>query len=327
MMKIEDILNLTEGVLSNTPKIQAIEAATVYQSKVEHGDLFFSSNQEEIDQAIANGAYAIVYDDEDIVKNDDEIAWIKVSNIQLAAFKLIRYVIIKKEVKFYLLLEHELTFLKMILKHKGNVSFIPNDWRKAFEKILNSYGTLFVGTNKELMQLIQPDTEKINREVDGYLVSDTLFKSTYKVDGFIYQEKELIPFHLEYLFRAVDFCNVHDLPYTMNRIKYTKHFSPVFIDTKLRSTQASKSDQVVIFTDNLADISKAREYVMQSNMWVKSIVLTPPKTKVPGIDHPHWFKNKEEVRELLKTIHFNYAFIYNAEKSILNTIKEEYSLF
>ncbi|PHS38330.1 MAG: hypothetical protein COB07_08550 [Sulfurovum sp.] len=326
-MKIEDILNLTEGILTNTPKVQAIGAATVYYSKVEHGDLFFSSNQEEIDKAIENGAYAIVYDDENVIKKDDEIAWIKVSDIQLAAFKLIRYVVIKKESKFYLLSEHELTFLKMLIQHKGNVSFIPNDWRKAFEQILNSDGTLFVGTDKELMQLIKPDIEKINREVDGYLVSDTLFKSTFKVDGFVYQEKELIPFHLEYLLRAVDFCNLHDMPYTMDRIKYTKHFLPVFIDSKLRSTQASKSDKVVIFTDNLADITKAREYVMRSNMWVKSVVMTPPKTKVPGIDHPHWFNTEEEVRELLKKIHFNYAFIYNADKSILNTIKEEYSLF
>lgn len=326
-MKIEDILNLTEGKLTNTPKVQAIEAATVFYSKVEHGDLFFSSNQEEIDKAIENGAYAIVYDDENIIRKDDEIAWIKVSDIQLAAFKLIRYVVIRKQAKFYLLSEHELTFLKMLIQHKGNVSFIPNDWRKAFEQILNSDGTLFVGTDKELMQLIKPDIEKINREVDGYLVSDTLFKSTFKVDGFVYQEKELIPFHLEYLLRAVDFCNLHDLPYTMDRIKYTKHFLPVFIDTKLRSTQASKSDKVVIFTDNLPDIAKAREYVMRSNMWVKSVVMTPPKTKVPGIDHPHWFNTEEEVRELLKTIHFNYAFIYNADKSILNTIKEDYSLF
>jgi ferrochelatase len=326
-MKIEDILNLTEGKLTNTPKVQAIGAATVYYSKVEHGDLFFSSNQEEIDQAIANGAYAIVYDDENIIRKDDEIAWIKVSDIQLAAFKLIRYVVIKKEAKFYLVSEHELTFLKMVIQHKGNVSFIPKDWRKAFEQILNSDGTLFVGTDKEMRQLIAPDIEKINREVDGYLVSDTLFKSTFKVDGFVYQEKELIPFHLEYLLRAVDFCNLHNMPYTMDRIKYTKHFLPVFIDSKLRSTQASKSDKVVIFTDNLADITKAREYVMRSNMWVKSVVMTPPKTKVPGIDHPHWFSTEEEVRELLKTIHFNYAFIYNADKSILNTIQEGYSLF
>ena len=101
----------------------------------------------------------------------------------------------------------------------------------------------------------------------------------------------------------------------------------MFIDGKLNSTQASKSDRVTIFVDNTSDITKAREYVMRSNMWVKSIVLTPPKTKVPGIDHPHWFNSEEEVRQLLKNIHFNYAFIYNADKSILNTIQEEYSLF
>jgi len=147
-MKIEDILNLTEGVLINNPKVQAIKSATVFYSKVDHGDLFFSSNQEEIDQAIKNGAYAIVYDDENIIRKDDEIAWIKVSDIQLAAFKLIRYVVIKKEASFFLLLEHELTFLKMILTHKTNISFIGNDWRKAFEQILNSEHSLFVGKIK-----------------------------------------------------------------------------------------------------------------------------------------------------------------------------------
>jgi len=327
-MKIEDIINLTEGVLTNVPKVQSIEAATVYPSKVDNGDLFFSSTQEEIDKAIQNGAYAIVYDNENIVKKDEEIAWIKVSDIQLAAFKLIRYVVIKKEASFFLLSEHELTFLKMILLHKTNISFIANDWRKAFEQILNADDSLFIGTDKELMQLIKPDFQKLNREeVDGYPVSDTLFRSTFKVGNFVYQEKELIPFHLEYLLRAVDFCETQELSYSINRIKYTKHFMPVFIDMKLQSTRPSNSDRVAIFTDNLSDIGKAREYVMQSNMWVKSIVLTPPKTKVPNIDHPHWFKTEEEVRELLKSIHFNYAFIYNADKSILNKIKEEYSLF
>jgi ferrochelatase len=326
-MKIEDILNLTEGTLTNTPKIHAIEAATVYYSKVEHGDLFFSSNQEEIDQAIANGAYAIVYDDDTIVRKDDEIAWIKVSDIQLAAFKLIRYVTIKKEAQFYLLSEHELTFLKMILLHKSNIAFISNDWRKAFEQILNSDDSLFVGSDKELMQLIKPDVLKLNKEVDGYLISDTLFRSTFKVGGFVYQEKELIPFHLEYLLRVIDFCEIHELPYSVERLKYTKHFTPVFIDGKLKSTKASKSDKVAIFTDNLSDITKAREYVMRSNMWVKSIVMTPPKTKVPGIDHPHWFETKEELQEMLKNMHYNYAFIYNADKSMLHTIQEEYSLF
>jgi ferrochelatase len=326
-MKIEDIVNLTEGTLTNTPKVHSIESASVYYSKIEHGDLFFSSDQEEIDQAIANGAYAIVYADDSIIKHDEEIAWIKVSDLQLAAFKLIRYVVIKKEAKFFLLSDHELTFLKMILVHKNNIKFIGHDWKKAFEQILNSECSLFVGTDQELLELIKPDVPKLKKEVDGYIVSDTLFRTTFKVGGYVYQEKELIPFHLEYLLRVIDFCEAHELVYSMDRLKYTKHFTPVFIDGNLKSTNPSKSDKVAIFTDNLADVTKAREYVMRSNMWVKSVVMTPPKTKVPGIDHPHWFETKEELQELLKNIHYNYAFIYNADKSILNTIQEEYSLF
>ena len=326
-MKIKDILNLTEGVLSNEPKVQAISAATVYPSKVEHGDLFFSSNQEEIDKAIQNGAYAIVYDDENIILKDLEIAWIKVSDIQLAAFKIIRYVVIKKEASFYLLSEYELTFLKMILTHKTNISFIADDWKKAFEQILNSDDSLFIGTDEELIKLIKPDAKRLDGDVDGYAISDTLFRTTFKVDGFVYQEKELVPFHIEFLLRVVNFCNVQELAYSVDKIKYTKHFLPVFIDLKLQSTRPSNSDRVAIFTDNLTDIAKAREYVKRSNMWVKSIVLTPPKTKVPNIDHPYWFESEEEVREILKNIHFNYAFIYNANRNILNTIKEEYTLF
>jgi ferrochelatase len=326
-MKIEDILNLTEGVLRNTPKVQAIEAATVFQSKVEHGDLFFSSNQTEINQAIVNGAYAIIYDDEAIIRNDDEIAWIKVSDIQLAAFKLIRYVIIKKEAQFFLLSEHENTFLKMILTHKTNIHFIASDWRKAFEQILNSEGTLYVGTDKDLMKLIKPDIQKLERDVDGYAVFDTLFKTTFKIGGYVYQEKELIPFHLEYLLRVIHFCEINSLPYNIERLKYTKHFTPVFIDAQLNSTKASKSEQVSIFTDNIPDIVEAREYIKRSNNWVKGIVLTPPKTKVPGIDRPHWFENEDDIRNILKNTLFNYAFIYNADKSVLNTIKEDYSLF
>jgi len=326
-MKIEDILNLTEGTLSNTPKVQAIDAATVYVSKVDSGDLFFSSSQEEINQAVESGAYAIVYDGENIIRKDEEIAWIKVSDIRLAAYKLIRYVTIKKETQFFHIAEHELTFLKMILTHKTNISFISNDWRKAFEQILNAQDSLFVGTDRELMHLIKPDVQKLEKEVEGYVVSDTLFKTTFKVGGFVYQEKDLIPFHLEYLLRVIHFCNENALPYDMERLKHTKHFTPVFINSHLQSTKSSNSDQVAIFTDNIADIVEAREYIRRTNTWVKGIFITPPKTKVPGIDRPHWFETEEEIREILKNTLFNYAFIYKADKSILNKLKEENSLF
>ncbi len=326
-MKIEDLLNLTSGEIVSKPTVSAINSVTVYPSKVEEGDLFISDNMEDIRTALANGAYAIIFSDPSIKIIDKEVAWIQVKDIQRAGFKLIRYVLISREANFYLFTAHELSFLKMIVTQKNNLDILPDDWRKMFEKILNSKAKMFIGTDTELMKMIKPDVAILNKEASCEIISDTLFKTTFKINGYIYQEKDITPFHVDFLQRVVEFCDLHHLPYDLDRVKYTKHFVPVFIDSTLSVMNPSKSDKVAIFTDNLQDVYKAREYVRYNGAWVKTIVLTPPKTKVDGVDRPNWYNDIDEAREILKNAYFNYAFIYALDKSMLPKIKEEYSLF
>jgi len=326
-MKIEDLLNLTAGTILTEPTITAINSVTVYPSKVEQGDLFISNNKEEIESAIANGAYAIVFSDKDIEVTDNEIAWIQVKKIEYAAFKIIRYVLISREASFYLFSEHELSFMKMIVTKKSNLDILPNDWRKMFEKILNSDSKMFIGTDDILMKMIKPDVAILNKEASCEIITDTLFKVTFKINSYIYQEKDITPFHVDILQRVVEFCDLHHFPYDLDRVRYTKHFVPVFIDGFLNVMNPSKSDKVAIFTDNLQDIYKAREYVRYNGAWVKTIVLTPPKTKVDGVDRPNWYVDVDEARDLLKNAYFNYAFVYALDKTMLPKIKEEYTLF
>jgi len=326
-MKIEDLLNLTAGTMITAPTITAINSVTVFPSKVEQGDLFISNNNEEIATAIENGAYAIIFSDEAVTINDNEIAWIKVNDIQKASFKLIRYVLISREASFYLFTEHELSFMKMIVTQKSNLDILPNDWRKMFEKILNSESKMFIGTDDALMKLIKPDVAILNKEASCEIITDTLFKTTFKINTYIYQEKDIVPFHVDILQRVVEFCDLHHFPYDLDRVKYTKHFVPVFIDGFLNVMNPSKSDKVAIFTDNLQDVYKAREYVRYNGAWVKTIVLTPPKTKVDGVDRPSWYVDIDEARDILKHAYFNYAFVYALDKTMLPKIKEEYSLF
>jgi len=326
-MKIEDLLNLTAGEMISKPTVTAVNSVSVYPSKIEQGDLFISNNQEEIATALGNGAYAIIFSDASVKMTDDEVAWIQVDEIQKAAFKLIRYVLISREASFYLFTAHELSFFKMILTQKSNVEILPNDWRKMFEKILNSEAKMFIGTDDVLMKLIKPDVSILNKEASCEIITDTLFRTTFKINGYIYQEKEITPFHVDILQRVVEFCDLHHLPYDLDRVKYTKHFVPVFIDGFLNIMNPSKSDKVAIFTDNLQDIYKAREYVRYNGAWVKTIVLTPPKTKVDGVDRPNWYENVDEARDILKNAYFNYAFVYALDKTMLPKIKEEYSLF
>jgi len=326
-MTIEDLLNLTAGTLITEPTVSAINSVTVYPSKVDEGDLFISNDKDEIATALNNGAYGIIYSDADIKTSDNEIAWIQVKDIQKAAFKLIRYVLISREASFYLFTEHELSFMKMIVTKKSNIEVLQNDWRKVFEKILNSDAKMFIGTDDVLIKTIKPDVSLLNKEASCEIITDTLFKTTFKINNYIYQEKDITPFHVDILQRVVEFCDLHDLPYDLDRVKYTKHFVPVFIDGFLNIMVPSKSDKVAIFVDNLQDVYKAREYVRYNGAWVKTIVLTPPKTKVDGVDRPNWYVDIDEARDILKNAYFNYAFVYALDRTMLPKIKEEYSLF
>ncbi len=326
-MNISDIINITEGQLVNSPKIQSIEAASVYASKIDHGDLFFSSLQEDIDTAISNGAYAIVYDNDEIIQNDTEIAWIKVSDIALAAMKLVRFVLLKKEADFYLLTAHELSFVKMLISDRRNISIIPSDWKKAFEMMVNSPSRLFIGDDDELLRMIKPDVKRLKKEVEWQIVNETLFRSTFKMNGYVYQDYELAPFHMEAFSRALALFETHDIKYEIEKLRYTKHFLPVFIDNNLQTVPAGKSDKVVVFIDNMEDVAKSREYMKYKMKWLKSIVLTPPKTKIEGYDNPIWFNDANDVHNTLKNRHYNYAFILNSDKSILPKLQENFSLF
>jgi ferrochelatase len=326
-MNISDVVNITNGELIGAPKIQSVNSATVYPSKVEVGDVFFSSSQEDIDSAVSNGAYAIIYDSDDIVKNDNEIAWIKVSDLKLAAMKLVRYVLLKKEIDIYLLNIHELSFLKMVAVDKRNVAFLSSDWRKIFEQIINGDDILFVGDDEELLTTIKPNIAKLDTQKDYQLISDTLFKCSFKIDGYVYQNYDIAPFHMEHLTKVLYFLDSNHIRYDLEKIRYTKHFVPVFIDNQLRVQSSSKSEKVVIFVDNLKDIYEANEYIYYRLKWIRSIILTPKKTKMDLDKNPVWFDDIHDVHQKLKLLTYNYAFVYNLDKSILPTLQQEYDLF
>lgn len=326
-MNISDVVNITNGELIGSPKIQSINSATVYPSKVELGDLFFSSIQEDIDSALSNGAYAIIYDDDNIVKNDSEIAWIKVSDVKLASMKLVRYVLLKKEIDIYLLNIHELSFLKMLTVDKRSITILSDDWKKTFEQIVNSNDLLFVGDDEELLTTIKPNIPRLSTEKDYQLISDTLFKCSFKIDGYVYQNYDIVPFHMVHLAKVLHFLDSRHIRFDLEKIRYTKHFVPVFIDNQLRIQSSSKSEKVVIFVDNLKDIHEASEYIFYRLKWIRSIVLTPKKTKVDLEKNPVWFDDIHDVHQKLKTLTYNYAFVYNLDKSILPSLQQEYDLF
>ena len=89
-MQISSILDIVDGSLLNSPSISFIYSIKTNAKKVKEGDLFISKDINEIELAIKNGAFAIILEINSPIL-DNEIAWIKVKNIDDCIIKLIRY--------------------------------------------------------------------------------------------------------------------------------------------------------------------------------------------------------------------------------------------
>ena len=327
-MTIENLINIVGGKLTNEPKIKKVESATIYPSKVDSGDLFFACDNEDIEKAVENGAYAIVYSG-DIEIKDPEIAYIKVDSVKSASINFLRYVTLQKGCKIYLFEDVEISFLKQIAYRRSSVyTILTHDWQKSFEAILNSDYEIYITDSKELAESISPNYQTQDELAYGYVVSDSLLKTTFKIDKYIYQNALMPPFFIDNIRRVVKFCQDHDIDYDINRLKYTKEFKPYYIENDLSPANIGTTEKVLIFVNSLKVIEKAIQYLRYDGKWIKSIVLTPPKTKMETVSRPNWYETVEEAKEILKNEFFHYAFCYKLKpEEILNRENSDIGLF
>ena len=327
-MTIENIVNIVKGEIVNSPKVTKVESATIYQSKVESGDLFFCVDNSEASKAVEKGAYAIVYEG-NLEIEDSEIAYIKVDSIKKATTNFLRYILTQKESKIYYISDIATTYIKQITNKKSTAfTILPDSWQKSFETILNSNYDIFVTNSKEYASAITPNYIEYQKKADGYIISSSLLRTTFRLEKFVYQNIEIPPFFIEELKKAISFAKELQLNYDINKIRYNKKFLPYFIDNNLNSVTKGSTQKVLISVDKIDTINKALSFLKEQGRWSKSIVLTPPKTKIELIDRPFWVKSSDEAKEILKKEHFNYAFLYNLDiNSIINKEQNIVNLF
>jgi ferrochelatase len=327
-MTIENLINIIDAKLVNNPKVTKISSCTIFPSKVELGDLFFADDKENIEKAVENGAYAIVFEGDEPKILDNEIAYLKVDSIKEASTKLLRYVLTKKESEVYYFNEIQEAMLKRITSRKSSLyAFTPNSWQKSFELILNSDFDIFITTNLDYAKTLTSNYKTLKKSESGYIVNDSLLKTTFKIGKYIYQDMNIPPFFVDDLRRVIPFAKELDLDFDINRVDYTKLFRPYHINEQLKVVSKGSTSKVLIFTTSLDIIDKSIEYLKHQGKWTKSIALTPPKTKVDCVDRPFWYNNIQEAKEVLKKEHFNFAFCYNLNPQDIIQKDEEAKLF
>jgi len=295
-MIVADLITIIDGELKKGDEEKEIFHVSTNPKTIDREvSIFISSSKDKIKEAIANGANVILSD----IKNIDEnITYIKTDSLKKALNRLLKRVISSEDASFYLLSENELNILKMILKSKRDIEFLDGDIEDLFEITINSKKHIFISDKKNLKDLID-DTKILSHEESGYIIEDDLLHTTFRVDGYVYQKARFSPIFFDDLLKVIALCKEISQEYQLEKLNYLDSFKPIKIDEK-----------ELIFSNSLENIYKALEYIKSDKRYIKSIVLTPKKTKLDYNITPIWYEDEDDIQTLLKDRYFDYAFVF-----------------
>ncbi|QOP45683.1 hypothetical protein [Sulfurimonas paralvinellae] len=324
-MRLENILALTHGELINSPFVNSFENIVFEVKAVKRGDLFVAFDEEMIEDAILNGAYGVVFDKPTQI-SDSEIAWIKVSNLEEALKRILRFVLIDKEIEVY---ECNEIILKLALQVVTEPNFIAlhgniRELYKMLSDLQNGSTVLFSPalTSGDLFTNIKKLPTNPNENIN--IIEQTLFETSFIYDNIFYERQLISPFFIPYLEQLLHLFKVLKINFRLRKFTPIEHFEAVFTNNNFEIKEFGTSDKVLIFEKNSTLIQKEIEFLQKQATWA-NILYIIPHTIFDSLDAPQrnnpsiiTYKNEHEIKNLLREHNFNFALIVGADKSILD---------
>ena len=319
-MRFEHFVKLTNSKLLNKPWIDSYNNIQKDVSKIKQGDLFLCYDTSQIDQAIANGAYAIVTEvDTKII--DEEIAWIKTDSLDLVFSKLLRYSLLEKKIQLFYANEVEFALLKHIVLKKEKI-FLDHERDKNYKLIINSkLDSIFISSDKEFLNTIYPNFLTLSFDKFSIqCVKKSLFLSSFIYNELYFENIKLPSIFLHDMQRVLNFLDINAIEYDIRRCNFIDHFKPVFIDKCMNIQKFGTTSSVLIFEQNIDLLKKELIYLEQNAPWAKTVAFLPISlkdqfsTKIKII----YYTNNQEIFDL-KSHKFNFALVFS-KNNILHHI-------
>ncbi len=321
-MNLQNLTALVEGKLTNAPSITAFEDVSFDASKVRRGDLFIALEHADIEKAVLNGAYGILFEKPTQI-TDQEIAWIKVSSIDNALLRLLRFHIIEKTPHVFScdqislkLAAQIMTSNELLVLDKPIRSHLQDLWRMEDKQYV-----LFSP------QLIDPalfvDAKPISKIQSSNIniVEQTLFETSFIYDDIYYERQLLSPFFMPYLETILQFLKQHNIKYQLKDFTPIEHFKPVFTNVNFQVKEFGKSDKVLIFEPDFDLIKDQMGFLKVQANWAKIIYLVPSEQadKLSEYDNIFPYSSAWDIMQLLKEKQYHFALIAQQDAEILNS--------
>ena len=318
-MRLENIIALTHGQLVNDPFVKTFENIIFDANRIKRGDLFIAFDEDTIETAVFNGAYGVIFD-KPTQMSDNEIAWIKVENIESALKRLLRFRMIEKEVVVY---ECNEIILKLALQIITEPNFIVlNGDVKSISKTLwhveNNSTILFCPALLDKDIFAQSRTLPKTAIEPITIMEQTLFETSFIYDNNFYERQLISPFFMPYLEELLHLLKSLKINFRLRKFTPIEHFEAVFTNKNFEIKEFGTSDKVLIFESNSTLIKSEIAFLQKQATWAKAIYVIPSDSDYEQNSNIFTYENEDEIINILKNNSFHFALIAGVDKSILN---------
>ena len=270
-MNISSLVDILDGCIINQPSISFIYSIKVNPSKVKQGDLFIASNTKEIKQAVNNGAFAIIFD-KDVSIIDEEIAWIKVSCIKEAIIRIIRYKLSYLDIQVYYCDFISYEYLKLLVKNdKQGINLIPKNLKYFINKVDDiTKNNILFSYDKNSLNKIYPSYKSFNTKVHKTtnLIKHSIFETSFCFENEYFDRYKVSKLYLN---SFLDVYNFLKKRIDTNKLKYFIHLQAIFIDKDSNNVDFGKTNKLILVQSNISLIKKEFEYLKESFKYGKVI--------------------------------------------------------
>lgn len=298
-MQISALTDLLEGKLLNTPFISFVTQIHTQVSKINEGDAFFASNNEEIQKAIESGAFAIILEfDTKII--DKEIAWIKVDKLNSSITKILRYKLLQKNLTF----THTSNILYDMLKllktkeFNRNSLFLSNNLKNNFELLINENNKTVYSKDIEFINLISTNIihkKKILNSVDNLIVH-SLFEISFSYKDIFYDKIRLSKLYLNEFIEAIDILEDEE---NIKKISYFSFMKPIFLNKSNKIINYGQSNRFILTSTKESISKKEIAFIKENYTYAKLVILDTDNL------------TDEMILNKIKELNFNVLYILN----------------
>ncbi|UOS00677.1 ferrochelatase [Helicobacter pylori] len=318
---VNEAVELSLGELQNTPSISYFNSIVLSLNKVQKGSLFVAKDHTLIPKALELGAYGILYAGE-YPLSDRDVAWIKLKDIKHSLNHLFKFCLLNECVVGALLSPIELEIASKIM-----VSDFVWCLKENLEDLFIIEGCKIAFFDKlEWLHLFykQERLKEDLKESRLIVLNQSFFCNTLVYEKQEYELKMPCIF-LEPLKRVIQLCEKLQIEFDLNLLGKKEypldHCKPFFVNKNLEIAPYGATARVIIAETSKELFEMMLQKALETLSWGKIVVFCRKNSAAFFKKaNPYFYTTQNNLKEQLKNLAFNFAFIYGISSHHLESL-------